>query len=292
MRNLPQPTRAGERADLKKAVRRYRYRGKTLGHDITDDELDQVIALYDLYGVGQGLPSNALRGGAMPPALLSAIHDAYAKTQNGRTLVHIRERLFKDVDLCPVCGIDPVTELDHHLPQSEYKALSIHARNLVPMCHLCNHAKLAGFDVDGNGFLHPYFDVLPDLNFLLATIELNGSVLIVDFSIDAAAVLPAGFPDRLTGQMAALKLGNRYQREVNTYISSQAASLHIAYNGTGQEGVRTVLRLQTRYETRAFHRNHWRPTLLRALASHDHFTGGAFSEVLPIPHDMLVDLEP
>ena len=56
-------------------------------------------------------------------------------------------------------------------------------------------------------------------------------------------------------------------------------------------GVRKTLRLQTRYETRAFHRNHWRPALLRALLEHDTFTEGGFAEVLPILDDMLEDLE-
>lgn len=90
--------------------------------------------------------------------------------------------------------------------------------------------------------------------------------------------------------MRALSLEERYQQEVNTYISSHAAALHLAFRGSGQQGVRKTLRLQTRYETKAFHRNHWRPTLLRALTLDDAFTGGVFAEILPMPEDMLDDL--
>ncbi len=88
---------------------------------------------------------------------------------------------------------------------------------------------------------------------------------------------------------ASKKLG--FISRVNTYISSHAAALHLAHRAEGQAGVRKTLRLQTRYETKAFHRNHWRPALLRALLAHEAFTEGAFAEVLPIQNDMLEDLE-
>lgn len=291
MRNLPEPTRNSQRADLRKAVREYRYRGQTLGHAITDDEVEEVVALYDLYEQGRGAPCAELKGPDLPNSLRETIHAAYAKTQLGRTLQPLREMLFKGVDLCPVCGIDPATELDHHLPQSEFKPLAIHSRNLVPMCHACNHAKLAGFDEDGEGFLHPYYDLLPDLDFLIATVDIDGPILVVSFGIDPAAALPAGFAGRLTAGMEALKLEARYQQEVNTYVASHAAALHLAHRAKGQAGVRQMLRLQARYETQAFHRNHWRPALLRALCAHDGFTDGGFAAVLPIQNDMLDDLD-
>ena len=291
MRNLPAPTRDSDRADLKKAIRHYRHGGKTLGHEITDAEIDAVVALYDRYEEDGGSACSALKGLPLPASLRKAIHAAYDKTQNGRILQSVRELVFTNVELCPVCGIDPATELDHHLPRSTFKPLAIHSRNLVPMCHLCNHAKLAGFDVDGGGFLHPYYDLLPDLDFLQATIGLGGGALVVSFAIDLAAALPGGYAERLSGQMQALSLEERYQQEVNTYISSHAAALHLAFRGSGQEGVRKTLRLQTRYETKAFHRNHWRPTLLRALTLNDAFTGGVFAEILPIPEEMLEDLD-
>lgn len=291
MKNLLKPTRDNDRADLRKAVREYRYGGQTRGHGITDDEVEEVVALYDRYEEDHGAPCVELKGPGLPGSLRATIHAAYEKTQEGRTLQPLRDLLFTGVDLCPICGIDPPTELDHHLPQSEFKPLAIHSRNLVPMCHRCNHAKLAGFDEGGEGFLHPYYDLLPDLDFLMATVNLNGATLVVSFTIDPAAALPAGFAGRLTAQMEALKLEERYQQEVNTYIASHAAALHLAHRAEGRAGVQRTLRLQARYETRAFHRNHWRPALLRALSGHDGFTGGGFAAVLPIQDDMLDDLD-
>lgn len=291
MRNLPEPSRDGDSADLKKVVRRYRYGGVTLGHDITDAEVEEVVALYNTYEAHRGASCDELKGAALPPTLRDAIRASYDKTQDGRTLSSVREALFEGVELCPVCGIDPVTELDHHLPKATFAPLAIHTRNLVPMCHLCNHTKLAGFGEDGDGFLHPYYDLLPDIDFLQATVNIADGALVVSFAIDIAAALPAGFADRLTGQMQSLELESRYQQEVNTYISSHAAALHLAHRGAGQVGVQRMLRLQMRYETTAFHRNHWRPALLRALCGHDEFTTGGFAVVLPILPGMLDDLD-
>ncbi|WP_396660063.1 HNH endonuclease signature motif containing protein [Methylobacterium bullatum] len=275
---------------MRTAVRRYTYRKVQKGHNITAVEIEEILRLYDVYEGNCGAACDALKGENLPALLLDAIQAAFEKTQEGRQLYSLRELLFNGVSHCPVCGIDPPTELDHQLPQSIFKPLSIHARNLVPLCHSCNHTKLAGFGVGGRAFLHVYYDKLPDLDFLQANIAVNGNTLVATYSIDAAAALPPGFTDRLTGQMETLKLNQRYQQEVNTYISSHAAALHLTYGAIGQEGVVDLLRLQTRYETQAFHRNHWRPALLRALVQHNDFTSGGFAHVLPIPADMLLDL--
>ena len=290
MRNLPNPSRDRDKSDLRKAVRRYTYGGVPKGHNIIAAEVEGVVKLYDLYEANRGTACDALKGCDLPVTLLDTIHAAFDKTHEGRQLHALREMLFKGVALCPICGIAPPTELDHHLPQSVFKPLGIHARNLVPMCHLCNHAKLAGFGEGGAAFLHVYYDTLPDVDFLKVDIALDGGTLVATFTIDAEAVLPAGFTDRLSGQMQVLELNDRYQQEVNTYVASHAVTLHLAYGADGQDGVCTILRLQARFERRAFHRNHWRPVLLRALTDHDGFTSGGFAEVLPIPADMLSDL--
>ena len=105
MKNLPAPDRHNDRADLKKAVREYQYRGQTLGHDITDDEVEEIVALYDRYEQDRGAPCVDLKGPHLPDSLCETIHGAYAKTQGMRTLQPLRNLLFKGVDLCPVCGI-------------------------------------------------------------------------------------------------------------------------------------------------------------------------------------------
>ena len=110
------------------------------------------------------------------------------------------------------------------------------------------------------------------------------------FQILATAAVPLDFADRLTQQIASLKLNDRYESEVNTYVSSHAVALHLQRRFGGQHSVRSFLNLQARFETLKFYRNHWRPTLLAALARHDGFTDGGFAEVLPLPADLIDDV--
>lgn len=62
---------------------------------------------------------------------------------------------------CPSCGEDGTPRtLDHYLPKNNFPEFSIHLKNLVPMCDICQGEKLEDF-LDANGeriFLHPYFD--------------------------------------------------------------------------------------------------------------------------------------
>jgi hypothetical protein len=258
--------------------------------DQKDVGLAGWLQLYNIYERCFGAACEELKGATLPTTLLDAIHSAYEKTYEGRQLYSLREMLFKGVALCPICGIGPPIELDHHLPQSLFKPLSIHARNLVPMCHPCNHAKLAGFGTDGAAFLHVYYDEFPDLDFLKVDLTLDGATLVAAFAIDTTTALPVEFAGRLSSQMLTLGLDDRYQQEINTYLVSHSAALHTVHGAGGQESVRAMLRIQAAVETRAFHRNHWRPALLRALEEHDGFTNGGFATVLPIPANMLGDL--
>ncbi|HVB78908.1 MAG TPA: hypothetical protein VNE82_03045 [Candidatus Binataceae bacterium] len=293
MRNLPLPARESDRSDLLRAIKTYRYGGRVLGYTATSQELDAILALYDRYDADRAAPCEAMKGGAFPTALTDAVHDAFESTQQGRKLHSIRKTLFSGVDLCPICGIGPVVELDHYLPRSVFKPLAIYARNLVPMCHACNLAKLAGFgdqDEQEQRFLHAYFDALPDVSFLSADVSIRDGGLVVEFGIDEGVGLPDGYARRLEHQITELGLNARYRSEVNTYITSHAIALHLQHATGGGGAVCAFLRLQARYETGAFYRNHWRPTLLAALAIHDEFTDGGFAAVLPVPRDMLDDM--
>jgi len=148
-----------------------------------------------------------------------------------------------------------------------------------------------GFDTgDNTAPLHPYYDVLPDVDFLQAYIEIKNGGLSVTFAIDLNAILPGGFAGRLDAQLQALELNSRYQKEVNSYISGHAIALHLRASTNGFDGVREFLQFQARYETGRFYRNHWRPVLLRALATYLPFVNGGFAAVLPVPQEILNDM--
>ena len=290
MRNLPEPDRAQAHATLELALSQYRYHGVPRGYAGTPAEVDEVMALYDDYDTARGVAAAELRAPAMGAGLKQALHDAYDQTQKKRRLKHVREQVLGSIELCPVCGIDPPTELDHVLPRSDYQALAIYVRNLVPLCHLCNHRKLAGFAEPGElGFVHAYFDVFPDVQFLHVEVGLVGAALTTTFTVDVPAVAVGDLGERLANIHTKLALNDRYRAEVNLYLAGQAIALHGAYHARGAAGVQAHLRGQARYETDRFYRNHWRPTLLHALAEHDAFCDGGFADVFAVPTYVLED---
>jgi len=295
MKNLSMPSRDSAEDDLRKALVTHMHKGVQKGYTASDEEIAQILTLYNKYDADGAVASQVFRGGDLPPALNQALQSAFNLTQKKRKLYSIRKALFEGVDLCPICGIDSADELDHHLPRSVFFPLAIYTRNLVPLCHDCNGIKLAGFGDDDAGdthFLHAYFDVLPDIDFIRSSVELIDGALVVEFFVDANAGLLEDLSDRLGQQMTKLKLNRRYQAEINTYLASHAVSLHMRYEEDGAEGVARYLRLQAKYETKApFHRNHWRPVLLRALAALHPFVDGGFAEVLPMDEEMLEDLK-
>ena len=55
----------------------------------------------------------------------------------------------------------------------------------------------------------------------------------------------------------------------------------MCFETLGAEGVRRYLHTQANVEFGQFHRNHWRPVLLLALANHDKLCAGAFRGLVP-----------
>jgi hypothetical protein len=278
MKNLPFPAKTTARSDLETVLYTYNYNGEVRGYNPTDEEIDAILDIYELYDRSLGVPSDALKGPALALALNGAIRHAYPQTYEGGKIPHIRANAFENVDLCPICGVDPPVELDHHLPKAVFEPLSLYAWNLVPLCEACNGAKLAR---DAGKFAHAYFDTVPDVQFLQVEVSIENGGLITKYSIDENAELAAPLLNKLKFQMEALSLNSRFQKDVNTNLVAHTTGLHMAAELGAGDGVRCYLRKQADVETHAFYRNHWRPVLLNALANHDEFCNGGFKDVLP-----------
>lgn len=68
-----------------------------------------------------------------------------------------------NVLMCPLCGLEECSEMDHYLPRSLFHEFSSHTSNLIPLCHDCNQNK-HDFWLNSNGkryFFNAFFDSLP-----------------------------------------------------------------------------------------------------------------------------------
>jgi len=104
--------------------------------------------------------------------------------------------------MCPLCGQEPVTDLDHYVPRAKMPEYSVHLLNLIPTCHECNLDKDEQW-LDDKGkrlIFNAYFDCLADVSGLLnCNLVINSSSDIprVSLSLNNAAVKASGEVGRL-----------------------------------------------------------------------------------------------
>ena len=68
-----------------------------------------------------------------------------------------------NVLMCPICGLEECSEMDHYLPRSLFHEFSSHTSNLIPLCHACNQEK-HDYWLNSKGeryFFNAFFDRLP-----------------------------------------------------------------------------------------------------------------------------------
>ena len=65
--------------------------------------------------------------------------------------------------MCPICGLEECTEMDHYMPRSIFHEYASHVGNLIPLCHDCNIDK-HNYWLDSHGnryFFNAFYDKLP-----------------------------------------------------------------------------------------------------------------------------------
>lgn len=226
-----------------------------------------VHVIYQLYDGLLGQPHPDLRPAALDGARL-ALQNAYSEVQKGGRLANLRRRLLASTDACPYCGFGEPRDLDHYLPQSVYGELAIYPNNLIPSCNPCNNAKrtvVPGLAPGAPaGFIHPYFETLPDCDFLIADVDYVQGSLRVAYRIDPPDLDPRLFA-KLQFQIDRLKLNERYPQRINSFLSEQRTGILTAARA-GEAVVRDFLAKAAGDMADDFGRNDWRVALLRALA--------------------------
>jgi len=236
-------------------------------------EREAIHAVYQLYEDLAGQPGDGLTPASLNGAR-AILHDAYGQVQIGGRLAALRERLLASAGYCPYCGFGEPRDLDHYLPRSRYGELAIYPRNLIPSCNPCNTAKrtVVPGQADGEapGFIHPYFQVLPDRDFLKADVRFETGALEVAFRIDPTDI-EAPLAARLQFQLDRLKLNERYPKRINGYLSEQRVAILQIRTAGGDALLRAFLENSANSLAALRGRNDWHVALLRALAVDPNF---------------------
>lgn len=244
----------------------------------------QIIAAYQVYE--DAAPDvGGLDEAPLTDQQKEAMRHAY--TVETKPMTTLRGDLLKTISVarCPFCGISESATLDHYLPKEHYPEFSIFPKNLVPSCAVCNTRKRdrildAGTNV--RMFLHPYYDLIPDMAFLTVRVRMEADALILSYRL----TLPAGMTlqtfQHLEAHFNALDLADRYRRMGLEHLGGQYPALCRAY-GPGEDAIRVTEKLIEGAEDFEVVSgpNYWLAKLYRALAGNNNFCDGGFEAVRP-----------
>jgi len=226
--------------------------------------LNRLYRTYDR----QGGTISEQQNDALGKSARKVLYGLYDKTQEGHRLSYIRTQLFKSVDICPMCGIQPPSQLDHQMPRSKYESLSVCRLNLVPICGVCNNKKRAK---EASAFVHPYYDhELQDLPFFV--IEVHSSPVTHrmswKFSINEQVIGSATLAEKISTQVGVVKLFRRLYKETNHVLS------HLLYGAENwsEESLNIILRHE--YESYRYRlgTNDWHTVFIKALIDSPRFS--------------------
>ena len=200
------------------------------------------------------------------------LQENYSALSKGRVLEELAADLYEAADFrCPVCNFEQAATLDHFLPKGTYPEFSILARNLIATCNTCNHRKGVH---PATGFVHAYFDQVPNQQILVAETvwepELHVSYSLVADGLDASLF------ERLLNQFQILRLEDRFAREGGYVLAEIMSNCAEPYGRGGSALVKAELIRQAQVSGATYGINHYKTALLRALANDGRFCDGGF----------------
>jgi len=209
----------------------------------------------------------------------------HAFTVETEPMTALRGNLLKRISVarCPFCGISESSTLDHFLPKEQYPEFSVFPKNLVPSCAVCNTRKRDRILDEGTNvrmFLHPCFDVIPDMAFLAVRARMEADALILSYRVTRPAGMSLQTFRHLRSHFTELDLADRYRRMGLEHLGGQYPALRRAY-GPGEDADRVVAKLIEGAEDfeEVSGPNYWLAKLYRALAADCDFCDGGFEAV-------------
>lgn len=214
----------------------------------------------------------------------------HAFTVETEPMTALRGNLLKRITVarCPFCGISESSTLDHYLPKEQYPEFSVFPKNLVPSCAICNTRKrdrILDKVTKVRKFLHPCYDVIPDVEFLAVRTRMEANALILSYCLNRPAGMALPTFQHLRSHFNELDLADRYRRMGLEHLGGQYPALRRAY-GPGEDAGRVSQKLIEGAEDfeEVSGPNYWLAKLYRALAGNDDFCDGGFEAVRPQPH--------
>lgn len=201
------------------------------------------------------------------------MHDLYdtsmVRKKGGGRADYDRIKLAPPFGICPYCGQLPVKTLDHFLPRSKWKMLSVCQVNLVPACRDCNAEKKEySPNSPADTLFHPYFDNKDAYDWLCADV-VESTPVRFEFCVKVGNG-GALFSSRAVTHFEKLKLKVLYETQAATEVASLAGPLFRIYKQAGAAGVRHELENRCE-DNKALSLNSWRSAMYAGAAKSQWF---------------------
>jgi hypothetical protein len=238
--------------------------------DRLDAMLPSIEARFDAFDAATP-PFRGLNPHAFTAQERDDLEHCYSTPTDARNrlIVAIRESQPESLrGWCPYCWIDHASQTDHYLPRRHFPEYSVHVINLVPICDVCNTAKLEELTTGTNRkVLQVYLDPIPMTRFLYANVVLGSIAPSIEFRLDGSALADQDFA-RIERHFVKLHLLDRYAAVSNRVLAEAYGFFRHHGPVDTIDEARTVLsRESDRWADIFMTRNHWKAVAFEALAS-------------------------
>jgi 5-methylcytosine-specific restriction endonuclease McrA len=180
--------------------------------------------------------------------------------------------------VCTYCGLRPASVLDHHIPASVHRELSVLPLNLVPACRDCNTVKDAFCPTSESSCLfHPYFDDW-DSHIRLTASLIHSDPIQVTYSVRAVDPMYQPAATRAEHHIELLKLTELYVVYAHSDLAERKQQFADIYAAGGSAALQSFLKGEAASRA-AVRLNSWSSALLRCLASDIEFCQGGFARI-------------
>ncbi|ELC7203527.1 hypothetical protein RJO59_004696 [Enterobacter hormaechei] len=209
----------------------------------------------------------------------SLLHTYSSSTQPLKTLKDDLEKA-PEAARCPFCQISESSTFDHYLPKEIYPEFSVLPQNLIPCCSKCNtHKRALIIDKNTNVrlFLHPYYDIIPNVNFVKVDISFKNKALLLSYSIYHNKKLSKDQFTHLTNHFDKLKLAQRFRKASLIDLSGMYKHFNRLANISPNRLKKELLNEASKYSDWGV--NYWRNVLFSELANNNDFINGGYQSI-------------
>jgi len=166
----------------------------------------------------------------------------YGKLRDSSHARAYYDKIMSASNICPYCGVQISSSLDHYLPKKHYPMYSIDPMNLLPCCSDCNTQKGEHQQLQGTETLHPYFDQFSNMRFLMMNVEKIDNNVAFQYYIEKPNDLSRQEYNKVIKHFELLNLDKMYSILASSEVHSQIYNLKKLYDEGGQGAVQQNLK--------------------------------------------------